>query len=165
MKTIAALVLLLALVGEARASTFTLLGETALSPEARCHRRCDRNHPAPSPEPTHSPPPPLPCEPIGTKTFADGEERMMCFDVAEAPTPRPGGFGKTTVNVNSQNHGNASCAHLVMHCTSPSGETYDSQGVQPGCPLRYVPGRYYVWTKLLQADPDVCRTFTFTVVR
>jgi hypothetical protein len=134
---------------------------------AACIRRCDRRHPLPSPEPTRTPPP-LPCEPIGTKTFADGEERMMCFDVAGAPTPRPGSFGSSLVQVQSQNHGNASCAHLVMHCVSPTGETYDSQGVQPGCPLKFASGRYYVWTKWLKPVdpvPDICRTYTFTVVR
>jgi hypothetical protein len=55
-----------------------------------------------------------------------------------------------------------------MHCVSPTGETYDSQGVQPGCPLKFASGRYYVWTKWLKPVdpvPDICRTYTFTVVR
>lgn len=88
---------------------------------------------------------------------------MLCFDVKAGPTPKPGGFGTALVQVQSRNHGNASCAHLLMTCTSPTGEVAHSQGVQPGCSFRFAAGKFYVWTKLLRADPAVCRSYTFTV--
>lgn len=150
----------------------TVVADTARISEERCAdllarytRQCVAI-PTVAP-PTRTPPPtpvPLPCEPIGgTKTYQDGEEKMLCFDVKAGPTPKPGDFGTALVQVQSRNHGNASCAHLLMTCTSPTGEIAHSQGVQPGCSFKFAAGKFYVWTKLLQADPAVCRSYTFTV--
>lgn len=152
------LLILLLLATTASAEHYTLRAEQAIERGSleRCYRRCEKNHaplPSPSPKPTVAP---IPCEGIGTKTYQPGDEKMLCFDVKVAPA---------IVQVQSQNHGNASCATMVMSCTSPSGFQTGGYGVQPGCAMIGEAGRYYVYTKLINADPAICRTYTFTVLK
>lgn len=122
----------------------------------RCVARCQREvcPPVPSPEPTRSP---KPCRQVGARwdyTFQIGEEVTFCFD--------SGTIGGV-LEVQSQNHGNASCAQLWMQAYGPTGSaSTPSQGVQPGAPMQREKGRYYVSTKLYEAAPDVCRSYTFT---
>lgn len=125
----------------------------------RCIRRCEREvcgTPLPSPSPTATPQP-LPCEPIaGTKTYATREEKMLCFTMSGPPPP--------FVEVQSRNHGNASCAEMVAHLTAPDGTQRGGYGAQPGAVAPRMAGRYYFFTKLIWASEQPgCDTYTFTV--
>lgn len=137
---------------------------------ARMKRRYEREcaQPTPTPVPTASPKPspqPMPCDGVlkldaqgngsVVKDYADGQERMLCFDVAS-----PGPFN---VTVELTNQGNASCAQMQSTLVSPTGQTYDNLATQPVSVLPRVAGRWYYWTKLIWANPGKCHTYTITV--
>jgi len=127
----------------------------------RCRRNACANEPTPTPRPTATPTPvPLPCEMFDTrvvKDYDEGQQRMLCFDVR--------GNGPAIVEVMSQNTGNTSCAQMQTTLISPSGQTADSLGVQPGGAMLREQGRWYFWTKLLWGNPGSCRTYVFTVTK
>ncbi len=139
---------------------------------ARYQRKCLAT---PTPLPSLTPRPtqvPLPCESVGdrwTQTFREGEEHLYCFYVAAGPTPPPGGFGKASVAVSSQNHGNASCAYAIAQLQSPMGEVANSDGTQVGGSIlrtaQNVPGTWYFYVKALSIEKPECATWTFTATR
>lgn len=92
--------------------------------KVRCRKFNPRETPAPTARPTPTPTRrPIPCEMFDTrvtKTFEEGEEKMLCFDVR--------GPGNSIVTVGSQNVGNVQCAQMQSTLIAPSGQTYDSMG-------------------------------------
>lgn len=149
----------------------------------RVNRQIARLCPTPSPRPTTTPAPtakPQSCQLIKEKdgqlawdaTFDIGQERTFCFDITSLPpSPKPGGIKPDpNIHVQSENKGNASCAKATMQAFGPSGSVTkptnpDEGGVQPSRDIEREVGRFYVWVKLLEADPAICKTYTFTVVK
>lgn len=136
----------------------TLLGGTRSSLD-RCIRRCERNNPPlPSPQPTHSPKP-LPCEPIGTKTFVIGQDRTFCFTA---------GPGSTFVTIEATTPANVGCAYFQLELTEPNGKKPFVDGATYPMMIsstpRVVDGRYYFWVlPLWISDAPGCDTYRMTV--
>lgn len=155
MRTIIGLILL-ALASSAGARDFSLLDDASRTKCEKCKARCEANvcpKPTPSPVPTPTPAP-VPCETTaGKKTFAPGEEKMLCWDMS-------GGAGFVTIE--SVNGGNAGCAEYAATMVAPSGARYHSFGAQPMGVLPRMAGRYYFWVKHVWGDPP-CNTLTFAV--
>lgn len=141
--------------GAARAD-FSLLPESAKSSLDRCYRRCEKNNPPlPSPVPTHSPKP-LPCEPIGgVKTFAEGEPRMFCFDIAAG--------GSAIVEVASTTPANSGCSYFRSQLTAPNGTKANTDGAYPMAATWRMPGRYYFFVEPISIGEGLCNTYRFTV--
>lgn len=123
--------------------------------DSLCRPVAGQGSPAPSASPTPNPTvSPLPCEPIGTKTFQVGEERRLCFTAKADRSP--------FVELSTVNHGNASCADLYLQMFSPTGAASEpSFTSQPGAIMARVPGQYVVVVKLRSANNVACSTFTF----
>lgn len=155
MKLIGLILLALTSSAVSDARDFTLLAETARTKCEKCKARCEANVcPKPTPSPAPMPTPaPVPCEPVGTKTFAPGEEKMLCWSMSA---------GSGFVTIESVNAGNAGCAEYVATMISPGGAKYHSIGAQPMGILPRSAGRYYFWVKHVWGDPP-CDTLTFTV--
>jgi hypothetical protein len=118
----------------------------------RYDRACATPTPTPGiPSPTKSTPEPLPCEPVGTKHYAPGQEIMMCF-VTTSSSPY-------LVEVSVENEGDTSCGELEAELRSPTGARHYSYGPQPNTVLPRVPGKYYLWTRLSWG----CNAYTFRV--
>lgn len=111
---------------------------------------------APSPKPSVQP---IPCEPIGTKTFVVGQDRTFCF------TAPP---GSTFVTVEATSPGNVGCAYFVLQLTEPNGHKKMVDGASYpmiGSELpRVVGGRYYLWVSPRWiSEAHGCGTYTMTV--
>lgn len=101
-----------------------------------------------TPKPTVSP---LPCEPLGgEKSYRIGEEKMFCFDAGDK---RP------FMEVQSVNLANTSCSALRVNLVAPNGAQNDEIASQPAAILPWAPGRWYLWTKLIDGW---CFKYTFT---
>jgi len=137
----------------------------------RCIRRCEKlycqDEPTPVPSPTVRPP----THTLGkTCDYELGTSRTITFEVQPEPilichTPdpsaqNPGPF----VELQTQNHGNTSCADYWLQMYSPNGAVSEpSIGPQPGAIMQRVPGRYVIAVILRSANSLSCRTLTFTV--
>ena len=142
---------------------------SAVSQLERCYRRCEKNNPPiPSPEPTRSPAPPTrtmgkACDYYVTTertiTFpVQASPTVLCIDPPLAPVPTP------FIEIGTVNGGNASCADFWMQGYSPTGAVSEpSYGAQPGVIMARVPGRYYAFVVLKQANNTACSTLTVHV--
>lgn len=127
--------------------------------KVRCRKFNPRETPAPTARPTPRPTvAPLPCEPIGTKTFVVGQDRMFCFTAAP---------GSTFVAIEATSPANAGCAYLKLSLVEPSGHTSYGEGAYPikmSEEPRVVGGRYYFWVSPQWiSDAPGCGTFQMMV--
>lgn len=126
----------------------------------RMRRRYEREcapTPTPTPKPTVSP---IPCEPIGTKTFQVGVDRMFCFTAPAAPD--------LFVMIEATTPANAGCAYFALELTEPNGRKKHVDGasypmISSSTP-RVVGGRYYFWVSPQWiSDARGCDTYKMTV--
>ena len=126
----------------------------------------------PTPAPTRSPTPPT--HSFGkTCDYELKTTRTITFPVQDEPilichTPPQGevtlGGASPFIEVQTQNHGNATCADFWLQMYSPNGAISEpSVGAQPGAIMQRVHGRYVIAVYLRQANNEACRTLTFTV--
>jgi hypothetical protein len=169
MKHLIAMMGVLLLGGSVYATDFSLFPEGGRTPLQKCIRRCEKLYPPkPTPAPTVVPP---------THTFGktcDYElrtSRTIVFDAgATEPTlichtPDPSAQNPPPfLELQSQNHGNASCADYWLQMYSPTGAISEpSRGAQPGAVMQRTTGRYVIAVELRQASNQACSTLTFTV--
>lgn len=117
--------------------------------------------PSPSPSPQLTPAPttsPVACEPLGTKTFQVGTDRMFCFT---APA------GSTYVAIEATSPGNVGCAYFQLELTEPNGrKTFVDGASYPmigSSTPRVVGGRYYLWVSPRWiSEARGCNTYTVT---
>lgn len=141
----------------------------------QAEKRCVKQFPTPKPipsatmKPTASPKPtgaPHECEHIGNETLktfqpspADGvpgETKILCFDETDSTHA-----GRTLVEVNSFNTGDASCGQFAAQLQSPSGGTYFSLGVAPQTvKIPWEKGRWYETVTYVWGH---CPTLSFSI--
>ncbi len=126
-------------------------------------KRYERLCPVPTPTPRATAKPtvaPLPCEPIGTKTFQVGVPRLFCFTAPAAPD--------VFVMIEATTPANAGCAYFQLELTEPTGrKTFVDGASYPmmgSSTPRVVGGKYYL-SVLPQwiSDGRGCDTYQMTV--
>lgn len=121
--------------------------------DAAC-RTLGGSTPSPSPQPTGGPPCNYAFSGQRTISFERGRETRLCVDVT---SPR------AMFDLQTRNHGNASCADYWMQVYSPTGAVSEpSNGVQPGAVIMpAVAGRYVAVVLLRDSNSVACSTLTF----